>query len=45
MNCEVIIYWSEEDGRLIAQVPELPGSMADGPTYAEALSAADVVAG
>ncbi len=45
MKYEVIIYWSEEDGRFIAEVPELAGCMADGLTYAEALSAAEVVAG
>ena len=31
---EVIIYWSEDDGRYIAEVPELPGCMADGETRA-----------
>ncbi len=25
---EVIIYWSEEDKALLAEVPELPGCMA-----------------
>lgn len=45
MKYEVIIYWSEEDGRFIAEVPELAGCTADGATYAEALRAAEVVAG
>jgi predicted RNase H-like HicB family nuclease len=30
---EVIIYWSEDDHSFIAEVPELPGCAADGPTY------------
>ena len=34
---EIIIYWSEDDGAYIAEVPELAGCMADGPTAAEAL--------
>ena len=34
---EVIIYWSEEDKALIAEVPELPGCAADGQSYQEAL--------
>lgn len=34
---EVIIYWSEEDQAFLAEVPELPGCMADGATYQEVL--------
>ena len=30
---EIIIYWSAEDDAFIAEVPELPGCAADGPTY------------
>jgi len=35
---ETIIYWSEEDGVFIAEVPELPGCMAHGSTPDEALA-------
>lgn len=34
---EVIIYWSEEDGAFIAEVPELPGCMAHGSNQLVAL--------
>ena len=34
---EIIIYWSKEDNAFIAEVPELPGCMAHGNTYEEAL--------
>jgi predicted RNase H-like HicB family nuclease len=40
---EVIIYWSGEDGAFVAEVPELPGCMADGPTYEAAVAAVKVV--
>ena len=30
---EIIIFWSEEDHAYVAEVPELPGCMADGSTY------------
>ena len=40
---EIIIYWSDEDNSFIAEVPELPGCMADGRTYQEALSNAEVI--
>ena len=40
---ELIIYWSEEDEAFVVEVPELPGCMADGATYAEAVANAQVV--
>ena len=40
---EMIIYWSEDDQAFIVEVPELPGCMADGPTYQSALSNAERV--
>jgi len=40
---EVIIYWSEENNAYIAEVPELPGCMADGATYEEALKNVKVI--
>jgi predicted RNase H-like HicB family nuclease len=40
---EMILYWSEEDQAYIAEVPELPGCMADGISYQEAVNNADVV--
>lgn len=35
---ELIIYWSDEDQSFIVEVPELPGCMADGKTYALAVA-------
>jgi len=35
---ELIIYWSKDDNSFIVEVPELPGCMADGQTYAEAVN-------
>lgn len=40
---EVIIYWSKDDETFVAEVPELPGCAADGPTRAAALKNVDVV--
>ena len=37
------IYWSEEDDAFIAEVPELPGCAANGPTRQAALKNADLV--
>jgi predicted RNase H-like HicB family nuclease len=40
---EIIFFWSQEDNSFIAEVPELPGCMADGLTYAEALKNIELV--
>jgi predicted RNase H-like HicB family nuclease len=44
MKYQIIIYWSDVDQAFIAEVPELPGCMADGPTKAKALLAVEKVA-
>lgn len=38
---EIIIYWSNEDGAFIAEVPELPGCMAHGKSSEAALKNAN----
>ena len=40
---ELIIYWSESDKSFIVEVPELPGCMADGQTYIEAVTNVEIV--
>ena len=40
---EIIIYWSEEDEAFVAEVPELPGCMADGNSYNEVLENIQIV--
>lgn len=35
---ELIIYWSDEDQSFVVDVPELPGCMADGETYEQAVA-------
>jgi predicted RNase H-like HicB family nuclease len=40
---EMIIHWSEEDQLFIAEIPELPGCMADGHSYQEAVSNAETI--
>lgn len=40
---EMIIYWSDEDNTFIVEVPELPGCMADGQTYQEAVANAEAI--
>lgn len=40
-NYEIILYWSHADEAFIAEVPELPGCMADGKTRKEAIENAE----
>lgn len=40
---EMVIYWSEADDAFIVEVPELPGCMADGATYQEAVANAELI--
>ena len=44
--CSLIcgLYWSEDDNTYIAEMPELSGCMADGPTAAEALHNVELIA-
>ena len=41
LRYEVILYWSEEDQAILAEVPELPGCMADGQDYLSAVANAE----
>ena len=43
MKYTIIITWSNEDNCYIVKVPDLPGCMADGKTYDEAVQNAQVV--
>ena len=40
---EMIIYWSSEEEAFIVEIPELPGCMADGASYQEAVANAEIV--
>jgi predicted RNase H-like HicB family nuclease len=40
---EIVIYWSAEDNAYVAEVPELPGCMADGNSYRKALENAEII--
>lgn len=40
---ELVIYWSKADEAYIVEVPELPGCLADGATYEEALANVRVI--
>ncbi len=38
---QVVVYWSEADGCYLAEVPELPRLIADGPTRVDAPQSAE----
>jgi predicted RNase H-like HicB family nuclease len=40
---QINLYWSEEDQSYLAEVPELPGCMADGQSYQLALDNVQVI--
>lgn len=40
---EMVIYWSNDDQRFIVEVPELPGCVADGTDYQDAVKNAEIV--
>ena len=40
---EMVIYWSEADRAFVVEVPELPGCMADGSSYQEAVANAELI--
>jgi predicted RNase H-like HicB family nuclease len=40
---ELIIYWSELDNCFLVEVPELPGCMADGQTYQDAVTNVELI--
>ena len=40
---ELVIYWSDEDQSFVVEIPELPGCMADGKTYEQAVANAKEV--
>jgi len=37
------LFWSAEDNAYVADVPELPGCMADGKSYQETLASAEQI--
>ena len=40
---ELIVYWVDKDQAFVVEVPELPGCMADGSSYEEAVANAQRV--
>jgi predicted RNase H-like HicB family nuclease len=43
LHYQINIYWSQEDNSYLAEVPELPGYMADGATYQAALENVEII--
>jgi predicted RNase H-like HicB family nuclease len=43
LHYQINIYWSQEDEAYLAEVPELPGCMADGETYRVALENVQII--
>jgi predicted RNase H-like HicB family nuclease len=43
IHYEIVLSWSQPDEAFLAEVPELPGCMADGATYQEALANVEVI--
>lgn len=41
LKYEVIIWWSRQDDCFVVEIPELPGCMTHGDTYAEAVMRAE----
>lgn len=44
LKYEIIVYWSNEDKSFIAEMPELPGCIADGVSYEEVVKNITVIA-
>ncbi len=42
---EIVLYWSEDDQAYVAEVPELAGCAADGPTRQAAVANAETAIG
>mgnify|MGYP002787346250 CR=1 FL=1 len=40
---EIVVYWSEQDGLFLAEVPELPKLITDGATRVDALKNAEIM--
>ena len=40
---ELVIYWSKDDQCFVVEVPELPGCVADGESYQDAVKNAELV--